>query len=101
MTRLPSGWSKKNEKLILVLTCDDFTHAVALFNAVADIASKHNHHPDIGIRNYNELLVSTTTHDQDKVTDKDYRLAQEISNLLDYQADKQDIETNGRDLTDR
>jgi 4a-hydroxytetrahydrobiopterin dehydratase len=98
MLKLPSGWSKKNEKLLLVLKCDDFTHALALLNSVADIAEKRQHHPDIAIRNYNELLVSTTSHDAGKLTEKDYGLAQEISDLLDYQSEKQDIETNGRKL---
>lgn len=88
MTRLPNGWSKKNEKLLLILKCDNFTHALTLLNAVADIAQKHNHHPDIAIRNYNELLVSTTTHTEKKLTDKDYQLAQEISDLLGYQLEK-------------
>lgn len=98
MTKLPSGWSKKNEKLLLILKCDDFLHALALFNSVADIAQKHQHHPDIAIRNYNELLISTSTHSVGKITEKDYALAQEISDLLDYQSEKQDIETNGRKL---
>jgi len=98
MPTLPSGWSKKNDKLLLVLKCDDFTHALALLNSVADIAEKHQHHPDIAIRNYNELLVSTTTHSANKLTSKDYDLAQDISDLMDYQATKQDIEDNGRNI---
>lgn len=83
---------------MLILKCDDFLHALALLNSVADIAQKQQHHPDIAIRNYNELLISTTTHSVGKITEKDYALAQEISDLLDYQSEKQDIETNGRKL---
>ena len=96
MSKIPNGWSKKNEKLLLLLRCDDFMHAVALFNSVAGIAQKQQHHPDIGIRNYNELLITTTTHSAGKLTEKDYTLAQEISDLIDYQAEKQHIEDNGR-----
>ena len=96
MTQLPDGWSKENQKLLLLIKCNDFLHAVAILNSIADIAQKHQHHPDIGIRNYNELLVSTTTHSENKLTDKDYKLAQDISDLINYQFEKQNIETNGR-----
>ena len=96
MTNVPSGWSKKNEKLLLVLKCDDFMHAIALLNFVADIAEKMQHHPDIAVRNYNELLISTTTHSEKKLTVKDYELAKKVSDLIDYQAEKQNIEDNGR-----
>ena len=98
MSRLPSGWSKKDGKLLLVLKCDDFTHAVALLNSIADIAEKQNHHPDIGIRNYNEILVASSTHSEGKVTEKDYALAKEISDLLDYQSEKEAIESNARSV---
>lgn len=96
MIQLPDGWTKKNEKLLLVLKCKDFKHAVALFNSISAIAEKLQHHPDIGIRNYSELLVSTTTHSENKLTNKDYKLAQEISNLINYQFEKHNIESNGR-----
>ena len=97
MTKLPKGWSKKEDTLYFALKCRDFLHAVAILNSFADIAEKLQHHPDLGIRNYNEVFVSTTTHDAGKITEKDYELANEINDLLEYQNEKQQIETNGRD----
>lgn len=82
--------------LYFALKCKDFKHAMAILNSFADIAEKLQHHPDLGIRNYNEVFVATTTHDVGKVTEKDYELAREINDLLAYQNNKADIEANGR-----
>jgi len=101
MTTLPTGWKKNEQALLLAIKCEDFTHAVALFNYIADIANKHNHHPDICLKKYNEIIVTTSTHSEDKVTEKDYALAKDITDLLEYQANKQDIEVNGRNINER
>ena len=95
---LPSGWSKKDGRLYFALKCTDFKHAVAILNSFADIAETLQHHPDLGIRNYNEVFVSTYTHRKDKITEKDYKLANEINDLLEYQAEKLRIEVDGRRL---
>lgn len=81
---------------MLELKCIDFTHALALLNAVSDIAQSMGHHPDLGIRNYNELIISTTTHDASELTQADYDLAQDITDLIEYQENKRQIETYGR-----
>lgn len=96
MQKIPSGWSKRDETLVLEMKCPDFMRTLALLNSVADIAESMKHHPDVGIRNYNELIVSTTTHSAGKLTDKDYKLAQEISDLINYQDQKIQIESEGR-----
>jgi 4a-hydroxytetrahydrobiopterin dehydratase len=96
MKKIPASWSEKDGKLFLAVKCQDFKHALALLNSIGDIAEKQQHHPDLGVRNYNEVFVSTTTHDADGLTDKDYKLAQEITDLLEHQAKKQHIELHGR-----
>ncbi len=93
---MPHGWSEKDGKLLLAIKCKDFKHALALLNSIGDIAENLQHHPDLGIRNYNEVFVSTTTHDTNGLTEKDYQLAQEISDLINYQDEKKRIEQNGR-----
>ena len=97
MHKTPRGWTKRDETLVLELKCPDFMRTLALLNSVADIAESLQHHPDLGIRNYNELIVSTTTHDKGGLTDKDYKLAEEINDLINYQEEKNRIETTGRD----
>lgn len=96
MSDIPKGWSKQDSRLSAAFKCKDFKHALALLNSIADIAETVNHHPDVGIRNYNEVFVNTFTHSQNKVTEKDYRLAKEINELLDYEENKERIETKGR-----
>lgn len=80
--KLPNGWTKKDDKLLFAVKCKDFKHALALLNSIGDIAEKQQHHPDLGIRNYKEVFVSTTTHDKGGLTEKDYVLAQEISSFI-------------------
>ncbi len=96
MNTLPNGWSKKDQNLYFAVKCKDFKHALALLNSIGDIAERLQHHPDLGIRNYNEIFVSTTTHDSNSLTKKDYELAQEITDLINYQDEKRHIEQNGR-----
>ena len=82
---IPRGWNQEGSKLLLTVKCKDFKHALALINSIGNIAEKHGHHPDLSIRNYNELFASTTTHDVGELTEKDYPLAQEIADLIDHQ----------------
>lgn len=82
MKKLPEYWSERDGKLFAVFNCKDFKHALALLNSIGDIAEKQQHHPDVGIRNYREVFVSTVTHEVNKVTEKDYRLAYSINDLL-------------------
>lgn len=96
MKKVPNGWSKQDERLFLAVKCQDFKHALALLNSIGDIAERHQHHPDLGIRNYNEIFVSTTTHDKNGLTEKDYKLAQEVTDLINYQDEKKHTEQNGR-----
>lgn len=79
---IPSGWNKIDSKLTITKKCNDFKHAVSLVNEISDIAERHQHHPDIGIKNYNELTITTTSHDEAKLTEKDYQLATEINRVL-------------------
>ena len=97
MSQIPKGWSKKNGVLYFALKCKDFKHALAMVNSFGDIAERLQHHPDLGVRNYNEVFVATTTHDAGKVTEKDYELANEINDLLEYQSSKRSIEAHGRE----
>lgn len=85
MDKLPKEWSEQNGKLVAVFKCRDFKHALALLNSIGDIAEKLQHHPDVGIRDYNEVFVSTVTHDTNSITEKDYELAGEIADLFDHQ----------------
>jgi len=46
-------------------------------NAVAALAEKAGHHPDVSI-NYNRVTLSLSTHDAGGITGKDFDLARRI-----------------------
>jgi 4a-hydroxytetrahydrobiopterin dehydratase len=58
----------------------DFLEAMAFVNEVAESAEAANHHPDIDIR-YNKITLVLTSHDSGGVTQRDLRMAKQISDL--------------------
>ena len=60
----------------------DFAEAIDFVNRVGKIAEELQHHPDICIKNYNQVVITTTSHDSNNVlTEKDYKLAEKIDDL--------------------
>lgn len=82
MSNVFGNWAQFDGRLFLNLKCKDFNSAIKLLNLIARAAEKLQHHPDICIKNYNELVVSTITHETNTITDKDYQLAGEINAIL-------------------
>ena len=75
-------WKEENNYLIRSFRFKDFSEAFAFMTRVALIAEKLDHHPRWS-NVYNEVEIMLNTHDEgDIVTDKDYRLAEEIDKLL-------------------
>ena len=58
----------------------DFIEAIAWVNKLVPPSESAAHHPDIEI-SYNKVTVNLTTHDAGGLTEKDFALAQEISQL--------------------
>lgn len=80
--KLLDGWSydKKNKTIKKSFTFKGFYGAIGFVNAVAYIAQKHNHHPDIKI-SYNTVNICHQTHSSNAVTELDFILAKEIDSL--------------------
>jgi 4a-hydroxytetrahydrobiopterin dehydratase len=55
-----------------------FAPGLALVNAIGDLAEAANHHPDIELR-YSNVTVRLSSHDVGGLTERDVRLAREIS----------------------
>jgi 4a-hydroxytetrahydrobiopterin dehydratase len=53
---------------------------IGFVNALAWIANKMNHHPDLEV-SFNKCLVKITTHDEGELSEKDFQLAREIEAL--------------------
>lgn len=75
-------WKEQNDKLERSFEFKNFIEAWGFMSKVALLAEKANHHPDWS-NSYNQVKISLTSHDQgNKVTEKDRKLAQAISDSL-------------------
>ncbi|HXT39272.1 MAG TPA: 4a-hydroxytetrahydrobiopterin dehydratase [Candidatus Angelobacter sp.] len=70
-------WEKKGAIVTRVFAFKDFVAAMKFVNAVADLAEKAWHHPDIDVR-WNKVTLALTTHDQGGLTEKDFTLARKF-----------------------
>jgi len=81
---VPEGWTveKGGKAISLQLKTKDFLEAVDVINALAPVAEELDHHPDFHLERWNRLRITTYSHDVGKLTDRDERLAQRISEVL-------------------
>ncbi|MEM1240773.1 MAG: 4a-hydroxytetrahydrobiopterin dehydratase [Cyanobacteria bacterium P01_H01_bin.26] len=79
MRQLPD-WTTDGEYLFYTRTFDGFVEAVAFVNSLVEPAEQLGHHPDITI-SYNQVLIELTTHDAQGLTELDFQLAAQISQL--------------------
>ncbi|MFB6216535.1 MAG: 4a-hydroxytetrahydrobiopterin dehydratase, partial [Candidatus Aenigmatarchaeota archaeon] len=75
------GWELDSGRLRKKLEFEDFNEALQLVNEVGSLADKINHHPDMTLQNYNEVIVETTTHSEESITEKDFRLLEGIEDI--------------------
>jgi 4a-hydroxytetrahydrobiopterin dehydratase len=73
-------WKRKGLEISRTYQFEDFLDAVKFVNAVARLAEKAQHHPDIDIR-WNKVMLTLSTHDAGGLTDKDFTLARKIDGL--------------------
>ncbi len=74
------GWRRDGEALTRTFDLGSFRKAVGFIDAVAPLAEKANHHPDLDLR-FAKVKVTLSTHDEGGVTQKDVALARELSRL--------------------
>jgi len=74
------GWKKKAAVIYRKFQFKDFPAAMKFVNAVAKVAEKEQHHPDIDIR-WNKVTLALTTHDAGGLTEKDFALAKKFDRL--------------------
>ena len=71
-------WEIKGKSLVKEFEFANFSEAVKFVNKILPLAEEANHHPDLLIHSYKKVKIILYTHDEDKVTDKDYLLAKKI-----------------------
>ena len=75
-----ADWKKKGATISRTRQFKDFPAAIKFVNAVARLAEKAWHHPDIDIR-WNKVTLTLTTHDAGGLTEKDFKLARQFDRL--------------------
>lgn len=75
-----SGWTVERKQLKCTRSFKDFVEAIDFVNQLVEPAEAAGHHPDLAI-SYNKVTITLTTHDAGGLTDKDFGLAQTISQL--------------------
>lgn len=61
-------------------TFKSYLKTISFVNAVAWLANKDNHHPDLVV-SFSKCIVELTTHDEGGVSVKDFKLAKKIEAL--------------------
>jgi 4a-hydroxytetrahydrobiopterin dehydratase len=75
-----SDWTVVGKELQCTRKFKDFIEAIEFVNRLVNPAEAAGHHPDIAI-SYNKVKITLTTHDAGGLTEKDFDLAQEISQI--------------------
>jgi 4a-hydroxytetrahydrobiopterin dehydratase len=73
-------WTKKGSSITRTFQFRDFATSIEFVNALARLAERAAHHPDIDIR-WNKVTLTLTTHDEGGLTEKDFELAGQIDRL--------------------
>lgn len=76
------GWEYKNDALHTSFQFENFKEAFSVMVRIAFEAEAQQHHPE-WTNVYNELQISLSTHDAGGVTEKDFKLAKSIENIID------------------
>ena len=79
MARLPD-WTRAGNSISRTVELKDFQAAILFTGAVAYMAEKAGHHPDILIQ-WSKVTLTLTTHDRGGLTALDFDLAKKIDAL--------------------
>lgn len=73
-------WKRVRSTLRRQFEFADFVAAIRFVNAVARLAERAAHHPDIDIR-WNRVTLVLTTHDEGGLTPLDFEVARKVDRL--------------------
>ena len=75
------GWSRVADRIAKTYRFANYHETIAFVNAVAWIAHRTDHHPDLSVH-YNRCVVSYATHDAGGVTQNDLVCAARVERLV-------------------
>lgn len=76
------GWEFKGDAIHTSFEFENFKEAFSVMVRIAFEAEAQQHHPEWQ-NVYNELTISLSTHDAGGVTEKDFKLAHTIEEIVD------------------
>ena len=74
------AWTRDGDSITTLTQRADFKDALLYLGAVAYLAEKASHHPDIAIE-WNKVTLTLSTHSAGGLTASDFALARQISAL--------------------
>ena len=74
------GWTRAGGEITRTVNRADFRDALLYLGAVAYLAERANHHPDVAIA-WNKVTLTLSTHSAGGLTANDFALARQISAL--------------------
>ena len=77
-----NGWEYSEGAIETSFEFKNFKEAFTVMTRIAFECEAQNHHPDWS-NVYNSLHIRLNTHDADGVTEKDFKLAQTIENIIE------------------
>lgn len=79
LAELPA-WTRDGNEIVTTTVRKDFRDSLLYLGAVAYLAEKANHHPDVAI-SWNRVTLTLSTHSAGGLTANDFALAHQISAL--------------------
>ena len=76
------GWTYAKGAIHTSFQFENFKEAFTVMTRIAFEAEDQQHHPNWG-NVYNQLEISLSTHDADGVTEKDFKLARTIEDIIE------------------
>lgn len=76
-----NGWSINDDTLIKTFHFPNYYTTMAFVNALAWIAHREDHHPDLSVH-YNRVIVQWSTHDAGGLTLNDFICAAKVETLM-------------------
>jgi 4a-hydroxytetrahydrobiopterin dehydratase len=75
-----SGWKQQDGQIAKTYNFKDYHHTMAFVNAVAWVAHREDHHPDMEV-GYNRCTVRYSTHSVGGLSEKDFICAAKVDAL--------------------
>ncbi|MET2984874.1 4a-hydroxytetrahydrobiopterin dehydratase [Aureibaculum conchae] len=80
LEKLPN-WKYRDNGIETILEFENFRDCFTIMTRIAFEIEAQNHHPE-WLNIYNTLSIRLSTHDANGVTNKDFKLAETIENLI-------------------